>query len=92
LRGAGAVRPGTRFVHVKTAATELFSIQTSHRLDRFFIIRRFHESKTACSASLPICRYVNPCNLPEPLEERGQITFRGLEAHITNKEAFHFSP
>src|ERR1019366_551450 len=48
--------------------------------------------KTRNGFSLPIHRHVDPRNLPERLEQLGQIAFRRLEPHIANKEDFHFSP
>jgi hypothetical protein len=64
----GPLRLRTRFVHLKSAAPELFSIKASNRLGRFFIIGHFHECKTAGSASFPIHRYMDPRNLPERFE------------------------
>jgi hypothetical protein len=78
--GCGPFRPGARFVHLKIAATKLFSIKASDRLGRFFIIGHFDESKPAGSASLTIHRNMDSCNLSRPFEQRGQVTFRRLEA------------
>src|SRR5216684_2636712 len=81
---------GARFVHLQIATAQLFSVEAGNRLGGFFVVGHFHEGKAAGAARLPVHDQVHAGHLSEGLEQRAQLTFRGLKTHVAYKQILHF--
>jgi hypothetical protein len=87
--GAATFRLRGGFIDAQSAAGDFFPVKSGHSLGSVLILRHFNEGESARLAGFAIGYDVDARDLPERLKQRAQITFRGLKAHIPDKQILH---
>jgi len=92
-RAAAGFRLGARFVDLKIATAEVFSVERRDGFSGFRVVYHLDEAEAARFARLAIGSDVNARKLSEGFEQGAQIRCSRLKAHVANKKVLHtFSP